>query len=264
MPMPTDFSHELNVQSSTENQPTAIRLDDVNVLYPHEKNRPNSLKEYAIRWIRRDIEREYLAALDGVSFEVRAGEIFGIIGQNGAGKTTLLKVISGILQPSTGRVRVWGRVSTLLGVGAGFHPELTGKENVYLYSALLGRSRSTTDELFKETIDFAELSDFIDAPLRTYSSGMIARLGFSVAMAEQPDILLVDEVLGVGDEQFSLKCQKRFQEFQDAGTTIVLVTHQLVVVRETCTHAAWMHSGRVEHLGNPEEVVSQYLTFQTR
>jgi ABC-type polysaccharide/polyol phosphate transport system ATPase subunit len=263
MHMPIDFNQKLNTQGSVGNRYLAIRLDDVFVYYPHVKNRPNSLKEFVIRWTRRDIEREFLKAIDGVNFEVRAGEIFGIIGRNGAGKTTLLKVISGILRPSQGRVRVWGRISTLLGVGAGFHPELTGKENIYLYSALLGRSRSVTNDLLEETIAFAELSDFIDAPLRTYSSGMIARLGFSVAMAERPDILLVDEVLGVGDEQFRIKCQNTFQHFQDAGTTIVLVTHQLNVVRETCTRAAWMNNGRFERLGDPSEVVQQYLEFQT-
>ena len=217
-------------------------------------DRPTSLKEYAIRRIRRDIQSEYVSALAGVSMEIQAGEVFGVIGRNGAGKSTLLKVISKIVMPTRGRVRVWGQVVSLLGIGAGFHEELTGRENIYLYSAILGRTSSSTSALV----------DFIHSPIRVYSTGMKARLGFAVAMADRPSILLVDEVLAVGDEQFQKKCQQRFNDFQSQGTTIVIVSHSMRAIETMCGRAVCLTDGRVGGLGKAEEVVRAYHDYLSR
>lgn len=263
MSLPIASEAERVAQPAMKDQ-LAIQLDEVAVYYRLHRNRPTSLKEYAIRWLKRDLEPTYVRALDGVSLEIHAGEVFGVIGRNGAGKSTLLKVISGIVWPTRGRVRVWGRVVSLLGVGAGFHEELTGRENVYLYSAILGRSGSQTEALFPSIVEFAELEDFIDSPLRVYSNGMKARLGFAVAMAERPDILLVDEVLAVGDEQFQLKCQRRFREFREQGTTIVIVSHSMRTIEEMCSRVLWLVDGRVGGIGPAEEVVQMYRDFQQR
>lgn len=237
---------------------TAVDIERVSVRYRFRRDRPASLKEYAIRWLKRSLEVEYLPAVNDISLQIKKGEVFAIIGRNGAGKTTLLRVISGIIRPTAGRVRVWGEVVGLLGVGAGFHFELTGRENAFLYSAILGRSQAKTEELFTRIVEFAELSDFIDSPLRVYSSGMIARLGFAVAMAEQPDVLLVDEVLRVGDEQFQAKCRARFEEFKASGTTVILATHAMNSVREMCDRAVWLQDGVIEAIGAADEVSEKY------
>ena len=240
----------------------AILLEDVKVQFEMHRKSAVTLKEFLIRWARRDLEKEVVRALDGFSLDVLRGEVVGVVGRNGAGKSTLLRVISGIVHPQSGRVRVWGRISGLLGIGAGFHGDLTGRENVHLYSAILGRSAARAFELFDSIVDFAELRDFIDSPLRVYSTGMVARLGFAVAMAEIPEILLVDEVLGVGDDQFQAKCRKRFEELQAAGTTILIVTHSVEVARGMCRRVAWVRDGRVEAYGDSAKVVEQYLEFQ--
>ena len=197
-------------------------------------------------------------ALDGISLDVHRGEIFGIIGRNGAGKSTLLKVISRVLVPTRGRVRLGGQVAPLLELGAGFHPELTGRENVMLNGTLLGHSLQDLEGRFAEIVEFAELGSFIEAPLRTYSSGMAARLGFAVAAAWQPEILLVDEVLAVGDEAFQRKCHARMQAFRDAGTTILMVTHAMNNVLDLCGRAAWLDHGKIRSLGPASAVVQDY------
>jgi ABC-type polysaccharide/polyol phosphate transport system ATPase subunit len=240
----------------------AVSLETVAVRYPLEFNRPTSLKEYIIRQMKRDIHRQYLTALKDVSTEIPVGETFGVIGRNGAGKSTLLKVIAHIIQPTSGRMQVWGKVVSLLGVGAGFHPELSGKENVFLYSALLGRPQSFTLEHYGEIVEFSELDDFIDSPIRTYSSGMIARLGFAVAMIDRPDVLLVDEVLGVGDEFFRDKCRQRFNEFRSAGTTLIIVSHSLGEIEKLCQRAMWLHEGNVKQVGQAVDVVNAYKSFK--
>jgi lipopolysaccharide transport system ATP-binding protein len=239
----------------------AVRLEEVVVRYPFEKNRATSLKEYFIRKFKRDIRTSYLTALDGITADIRTGETFGIIGRNGAGKSTLLKVISRIINPASGRLRVWGKVASLLGVGAGFHPELSGRENIFLYSALLGRSQSYTEDHFDEIVSFAELEKFIGSPIRTYSSGMVARLGFAVAMVNRPDILLVDEVLGVGDELFQAKCKKKFQSFQEKGTTLIIISHGLGQIEQICQRAMWLHQGDVMSLGEVSGVLADYRSF---
>jgi ABC-type polysaccharide/polyol phosphate transport system ATPase subunit len=259
-----NLSTDSNPATSDDFNPqdgVVVNIEGVSVQYRIRRNRPGSLKEYAVRWARRDLHVEHLLALEDVSLQVNAGEVFAIIGRNGAGKTTLLKVIAGILKPTHGRARTYGNTVSLLGVGAGFHSELTGYENVYLYSAVLGRSKARTDELFNAIVEFAELSDFIHAPLRTYSTGMNARLGFAVAMAEKPDILLVDEVLSVGDEQFQEKCRDRFVEFTQSGTTVIIATHGLSTVRAMCQRAVWISNGHIAQLGEAGEIADSYHHF---
>jgi ABC-type polysaccharide/polyol phosphate transport system ATPase subunit len=182
----------------------------------------------------------------------------GVVGRNGSGKSTLLKVIARVLRPTSGRVWVKGRVAPLLELGGGFHPELTGRENVYLNGTLLGRTRREIAERFDWIVDFAELWDFIDAPLRTYSTGMVARLGFAVATAWEPEVLLVDEVLAVGDQGFQKKCQARLAEFRRAGATILLVSHSPELVRGLCGRALWLDGGRVRALGPTDRVTESY------
>jgi ABC-type polysaccharide/polyol phosphate transport system ATPase subunit len=235
-----------------------ITLDGVSVRFrvPHE--RVPTLKEYAVRVVRRRIRHEEFWALRDVSLTVGAGEVFALIGRNGAGKSTLLKVVARVLRPTAGRARVRGRVAPLLELGAGFHPELTGRENVFLNGTLLGRSRRELAASFDRIVEFAELIEFIDAPLRTYSSGMIARLGFAIATDDRPEVLIVDEGLSVGDTDFQTKCTSRIRAFREAGTTIVLVSHQMTYVAEMCTRAAWLDHGAVKAVGPAAEVVRAY------
>lgn len=252
--------YEIMVDSESGKSGTlpAIRVTEASVYYKHSRNKPGTFKEFTIRRTKRDIKSELICALDRISIDIYHGEVFGIIGRNGAGKSTFLKIISKIIRPAHGRVQVWGETTSLLGVGAGFHVELTGRENIYLYSTILGRSQKRTRELLESIVDFADLDEFIDSPLRTYSTGMVARLGFAVAMAERPQILLVDEVLGVGDVQFRNKCSERFAYFQEQGSTIVIVTHSMNVAEGMCDRVLWLNNGRDEARGNPKEVVSAY------
>jgi ABC-2 type transport system ATP-binding protein/lipopolysaccharide transport system ATP-binding protein len=239
----------------------AILLEDVSVHYDVSGGQGRSFKGFVIDTIKRRVEKQYVRALEKVSFQVESGEIFGIIGRNGAGKSTMLKVISRIIPPTEGRVRVWGRSVPLLGVGAGFEMELSGRDNIYLYSALLGRDEQRTREMLDSIVDFAEISDFVDQPMRTYSSGMKARLGFAVATAEIPEVLLIDEVLGVGDEMFRAKCQVRFEEFRRSGATIVIVSHAADQIQSACSRVAWLVNGRVHMLGEVNEVIRAYRDF---
>jgi len=236
----------------------AVRLENVSVRYrvPHE--RIGTLKEYAIRALQRRVKNNEFWALRDINLEVRRGEVFGIIGRNGAGKSTLLKVVARVLRPTTGRVWIRGRVAPLLEFGAGFHPELTGRENIFLNGTLLGFSRREMEEKFERIVDFAELWDFIDAPLRTYSSGMIARLGFAIATDVTPDVLIVDEVLSVGDEAFQRKAAARMDEFREAGATVLLVTHALSVVEASCQRAIWVDGGAVRRCGVARDVADAY------
>ena len=198
-------------------------------------------------------------ALRDVSFAVHSGEAFGIIGRNGSGKSTLLKIITGILKPTSGRVAVNGRVAALIELGAGFHPEITGRENVFINGIMLGLSRKEVEARFDKIVDFSGIRDFIDQPVKTYSSGMYVRLGFAVAVHVDPDVLLIDEVLSVGDEEFSAKCIAKIQEMKFRGVTLVFVTHQLDQVRNLCDRALWLDRGEVVQVGDPVRVVDAYL-----
>lgn len=238
---------------------TAISLEGVSVLYRVPRERITSIKEYAVRWLQRRLEYEDFWALDNVSFKVRRGEVFGIIGRNGSGKSTLLKVIARVLFPQRGRVYIRGRVAPLLELGAGFQFELTGRENIFLNSALLGRTHAETERLLPEIIEFAEIGEFIEAPVRTYSTGMVARLGFSVATCVQPEILLVDEVLSVGDAQFQQKCLDRMYNYRRNGSTILIVSHGMGTIESFCDRALWLDSGHVRVAGPVKSVIQRYV-----
>jgi ABC-type polysaccharide/polyol phosphate transport system ATPase subunit len=203
---------------------------------------------------------ETFPALQGVSFSVPAGRTFAVIGRNGSGKSTALKLVAGITKPTSGTVKVTGRISALIELGAGFHPEISGRENVFINGIMLGLSKREISRRFDEIVEFAELRDFIDAPVKTYSSGMYMRLGFAVAIHVDPDVLLVDEVLAVGDASFTHKCLDKFGEFKRRGKTILLVTHSLDLVERFCDEALWLDSGRVRGSGDPRRVVGAYLT----
>ena len=199
-------------------------------------------------------------ALKGVSFSVRPGCTFGIVGRNGSGKSTALKVVAGITKPTTGTVSVQGRISALIELGAGFHPEISGRENVFINGIMLGLTKREITKRFDEIVEFAELEDFIDAPVKTYSSGMYMRLGFAVAIHVDPDVLLIDEVLAVGDESFTHKCLDKFAEFRRRNRTVLLVTHSLNLVERFCDEALWLNEGRARAMGDPRRVVSTYIT----
>jgi len=235
-----------------------VALENVTVRYHAPEERIHTFKEYAIRILKRDLRFKEFTALSGINVEIQQGETIGIIGRNGAGKSTLLKVISRVLVPTEGRVWIRGRVSPLLELGAGFHPELTGRENVSLNATLLGHSMRDVQERIDDIIDFAEIGTFIEAPLRTYSSGMVARLGFAVATAWEPEILILDEILSVGDEAFRRKCQARMENFRSGGTTTFLVSHTMDTVRAMCSRVMWLDHGRVMAVGEPKEVIQAY------
>lgn len=220
-----------------------------------------TLKTEVVRWFRRQrrqLPQMFIESLKGVSLRIPQGKTLGIIGRNGAGKSTLLKIITGIYSPSSGTVQVSGRISALLDLGAGFHPDFSGRENILINGIILGMSRSEIRARMETIIQFSELGDFIDEPVRTYSSGMYMRLAFSVATHVDPDILLIDEILAVGDEHFSRKSRAKMNEFKKSGKTIVLITHDLGTVQAWCDLAAWIDEGRVRSVGDPREVVAQY------
>ncbi|MGE3361248.1 MAG: ABC transporter ATP-binding protein, partial [Acidimicrobiia bacterium] len=200
--------------------------------------------------------------LDDVSLEIPTGSTYGLIGSNGSGKSTLLKCMARILKPDKGSITVNGRLSALIELGAGFHPELSGRENVYLNGAVLGLKRREIDQRFDDIVSFAgrQVIEAIDQPIKTYSSGMYVRLGFSIAVNVEPEVLLVDEVLAVGDEEFQRRCHQRFEELSSSGRTVVIVSHALSTVAAMCDQVAWLERGKLSHVGNPQQVVDSYLT----
>jgi ABC-type polysaccharide/polyol phosphate transport system ATPase subunit len=245
-------------------RPSAIEVADVTKVYRKYGHRRQfaTLKSALISGsLLRDLRpEEKFLAINGVSFDVPKGSTFGIIGRNGSGKSTMLKLVAGISRPTTGTVRVEGRISALIELGAGFHPEISGRENVFINGIMLGLSKRDIARRFDEIVEFAELKEFIEAPVKTYSSGMYMRLGFAVAIHVDPDVLLVDEVLAVGDESFTHKCLDKFAEFKRRGKTILLVTHSLNLVERFCDEALWLDAGRVRAQGDPKRVVDQYIT----
>jgi ABC-2 type transport system ATP-binding protein len=233
---------------------TAIRIEGISKMFRLYRERPTSVKQ---RLLVSRSRSEELWALRDVTFDVMDGSSTGLIGHNGSGKTTLLKCIAGILRPTSGTIRYRGRLAPLLELGAGFHPELTGRENVYLNASFLGLSRRETDRIFDDVVGFAELEGFMDNQVKFYSSGMLVRLGFAVAVHVDPEVLLIDEVLAVGDESFQRRCLDRVRRFQSEGRTIVLVSHALDTVREVCEAAVMLDHGRVHATGGPDDVVRE-------
>jgi len=245
----------------------AVTCSDIHKVYRRYSHRKQFrtlksaiLKGNLIEELRPD---ETFAALTGVTFNVREGSTFAVIGRNGSGKSTLLKLVAGISKPTSGIVEVNGRVSALIELGAGFHPEITGRENVFINGIMLGLSKREISRLFDQIVEFAELDDFIDAPVKTYSSGMYMRLGFAVAIHVNPDVLLIDEVLAVGDEAFVHKCLDKISEFRRRGKTILLVTHSLGLVEKMADEALWLDNGEIRHRGDPKKVVDSYLAQVT-
>jgi ABC-type polysaccharide/polyol phosphate transport system ATPase subunit len=242
---------------------SAIELINVSKVYRRFSGKQFATLKSALlqRSILRDLSaHETFPALTDVSFTVPKGCTYGVIGRNGSGKSTALKLVAGITKPTSGTVRVQGRISALIELGAGFHPEISGRENVFINGIMLGLTRREIEARFDEIVDFAELREFIDAPVKTYSSGMYMRLGFAVAIHVNPDVLLVDEVLAVGDEGFTHKCLDKFSEFRRRGKTILLVTHSLGLVQRFCDEAVWLDDGRVSGTGDPRRVVGGYLS----
>jgi ABC-2 type transport system ATP-binding protein len=230
----------------------AIRIEGISKMFRLFRERPTSLKQRLL--VSRSRSEEFWALRD-VTFDIAQGSSLGLIGPNGSGKTTLLKCIAGILRPTAGTITYGGRLAALLELGAGFHPDLTGRENVYLNASFLGLSRRETDRVFDDIVSFAELEEFMDNQVKFYSSGMLVRLGFAVAVHVDPEVLLIDEVLAVGDESFQRRCLDRVRRFQTEGRTIVLVTHTLDVVREVCDEAVMLDHGRMHAIGAPDDVV---------
>lgn len=241
------------------NKAPAIEIANVAVRYRMPNEQVTSLKEVAIRRVTgRKVTYSEFYALNNINATIQAGEAVALIGRNGAGKSTLLKVISRVQVPTKGRIIVRGKMSPMIELGAGFHPELTGRENVYLNGAMLGHSRKEMDSKMQGIIDFSELHNFIDSPLRTYSTGMIARLGFAIASEVDPEILIIDEVLAVGDESFQRKCIERMQRFRDRGITILFVTHALDTIAKLCSRCIWIGEGHVVYDGPTEKAVRYF------
>lgn len=218
----------------------------------------DSLKEYVVKLLKGKLLYNDFIALNDVSFQVEKGEIVGLVGFNGAGKSTMLKILAGVLTPTEGSVNVVGSVAPLIEVGAGFDSELTARENIYLNGAILGHDKKFMDSKFDEIIDFAELRNFIDVPVKNFSSGMYARLGFAIATMVHPDILIVDEVLSVGDYKFQQKCEQRIQSMIDEGVTIILVSHDIGMIERLCTKVVWLDHGIVKDIGETEKICNEY------
>lgn len=235
-----------------------IEAHEIELAYRIDRNRTGTLKEYAVNLFKGKVERETLLALKGVSFEIERGQIFGVIGRNGAGKSTLMKVIARILPPTSGRVIVRGSVAPMIALGAGFNPEQTARENIVLFGSLVGRDIGLMRRRVEPIVEWAGLEDYVDVPIRALSSGMLARLAFSVATDMPADVLVVDEVLAVGDEAFRRRSQARMEELMHGGSTVILVSHALPMIRQLADRVMWLDLGRIIEIGEADEVVDSY------
>lgn len=240
-----------------------VDVDDVTIRFNLASEKIDNLKEYFIKLVKHELMFQEFLALKNVSLKVKPGEAWGLIGVNGSGKSTLLKTICGILKPYKGTVTTRGTIAPLIELGAGFDMNMTARENVFLNGTVLGHSRRFMQEHFDEIIDFAELWDFLDVPIKNFSSGMQARLGFAIATMVQPDILVVDEILSVGDYQFQQKCYDRMEKMMDGGTTLLYVSHDVKSVRKLCDHAIWLEHGVVRKLGLVDEVTDEYMNVNS-
>ena len=237
-----------------------ISVDQVSMRFALASEKVDSLKEYFIKTLKSQISTNEFWALKDVSFSIKRGDALGLIGLNGSGKSTMLKIIAGVLKPTKGSVAVRGEVAPLIELGAGFDFDLTAGENIFLNGALMGRSHEEMEAHYEEIIEFSELRDFIDVPVKNFSSGMVSRLAFAIATIGPPDILIVDEVLSVGDFRFQEKCQKRIQEMLDKGTTLLFVSHSIDQVEELCNKVVWLEKGNVRMFGDCKEIAEIYRT----
>lgn len=236
-----------------------VDVDNVTIRFNKSTEKIDNLKEYAVKFLKRELLFQEFLAVKDVSFQVRAGEAWGLIGRNGSGKSTLLKAISGIIKPYKGSITLHGNVAPLIELGAGFDGNMTARENIFLNGCVLGHSEKYMKEHFDEIVDFAEIGDFLDSPIKNFSSGMTARLGFSIATMVRPEILIVDEILAVGDFKFREKCNIRMNEMLGGGTTLLYVSHNIDDVKNLCDHAIWLDKGIVVESGDVKEVCDKYM-----
>ena len=236
----------------------AVEVKNVSISFNLGKEKILSLKEYIIKLVKKELFFEEFKALDDISFDIKKGEVFGIVGLNGAGKSTLLKIIAGVMKPDKGTVKTFGSIAPLIELGAGFDMELTAYENIFLNGAVLGYSKQFMKSKLNEIIDFSELYDFIDVPIKNFSSGMVARLGFSIATIVEPNILIVDEILSVGDFKFQEKCNERINNMMENGTTIIIVSHSIEQIEEICDRALLMEHGKIIKLGDAKTVCEYF------
>ena len=241
-----------------------IKAENLTLCYRMSNDRINSIKEYMVAILKRKVKHTNFYALNDVSFEIHKGEVVGIVGNNGAGKSTLLKVIAGILRPTNGKVILNGNVAPMLELGSGFDPDLTGRENIFLNGSILGYSEEFLKSKFDEIVEFSELGDFINVPVRNYSSGMMMRLAFSVASMVSPDILILDEIMAVGDASFQEKSRARMMEMMSCGTTVLLVSHSIEQIRQLCDRVIWLDHGKLMAVGETQEICDQYVAANQR
>ena len=239
-----------------------IRVNDVTIRFNMASEKIDNLKEYVIKFLKKELLFQEFLAVKHASFEIRRGEAWALVGSNGSGKSTLLKAICGILKPYQGNVEIHGKISPLLELGAGFDMNLTARENIYLNGTIVGHSMAFMREHFDEIVEFAEIEEFLDSPVKNFSSGMRARLGFAVATIVKPDILVVDEILAVGDYAFQQKCMARMNEMLSGGTTLLFVSHSIDQVRRLCDHAVWINKGKIMQIGEVNQVCDAYMASQ--
>ncbi len=240
------------------NNENIIELHDIVMKFHMANQKIDSLKEYVVKWLKREIDYADFTALDHINIEIKRGEVVGLIGLNGSGKSTTLKIISGILKPTSGTVETNGTISPLIELGAGFDFDLTARENVFLNGAVLGYSKKEMLAKMDDIIDFSELHAFMDTPIKNFSSGMIARLGFAIATITKPEILIVDEILGVGDFLFQQKCEKRISDMMSGGTTVVVVSHSIDQIERLCDRVIWLDHGKIVKDGSTMEICAEY------
>lgn len=235
-----------------------ISLNNVSMHFNMCNEKLNSLKEYFIKFVKRKLFFKRFVALENINLKIEKGDVFGIVGLNGSGKSTLLKIICGVLKPTIGKVEIRGRISPLIELGAGFNMDLTARENIFLNGAVLGYSKRFMNEKFDEIVEFSEMENFLDVPMKNYSSGMVARVAFAVATIVKPDILIIDEILSVGDFKFQEKCNKRIEELMKGDTTVIIVSHHMEEIEKVCNNVLWLDHGHLKMVGETEKVCTAY------